>query len=249
MRKIENTKCYICGANRKSNLINNKKWICRRHYEQIKKYGKPIDTSPLSLSDRNIITFKSNYAEIELQNKNHNIMGYALIDLNYVDLCKDFKWHLDTTGYACTNINKKRVRLHKFLTNTDNNIIIDHINGNKLDCRMNNLQIVTKRENTLKKRIQSNNKSGIIGVCWINPYKETNNGYWLARLKDENIEKHKLFKDKESAIIQRLFWELKYYQNFSPQLNLINSKYQILYNYLKEENLDDNTIHSIVSQV
>ena len=42
----------------------------------------------------------------------------------------------------------------------------DHINGNKIDNRRNNLRIVTHSQNQINRKMPQNNTSGFKGVCW-----------------------------------------------------------------------------------
>ena len=196
--------CIYCGALRKSNLKNHGQWLCRRHYEQLKKYGELIDNSPQSLSNKNNIYIYADHAEIELQNKNHEIVGYALIDLDDVEKCSFHKWYLDSVGYARTTINNSKVRLHKFITNTNSEIIIDHRNRNKLDCRKSNLRIANTLINSLNRDAQANNQCGEKGVF------QNKARYWYAKMKIKNINLCKSFSTKEEAIRQRKKWEKEY---------------------------------------
>lgn len=196
--------CIYCGALRKSNLKIHGMWMCRRHYEQVKKYGQTTDNDPQSLSDKNHIHIYVDHAEIELQNKNHEVVGYALIDLDDIDKCSVHKWYLDSVGYARTSVGQNKVRLHKFITHTDRETIVDHINRNKLDCRKDNLRIADHSINSLNRDAQSNNKCGAKGVH------QNKAGYWYATIKIKEINLSKTFSTKEEAINQRKEWEKEY---------------------------------------
>jgi len=45
-------------------------------------------------------------------------------------------------------------------------IIVDHIDNNPLNNHVNNLQLITQRENTSKDRFRGNYSSKYLGVCW-----------------------------------------------------------------------------------
>ena len=59
---------------------------------------------------------------------------------------------------------------------------IDHINGNKLDNRIENLRIATYAENQWNAKTRVDNKSGVKGVCW---HKATRR--WLAQIKHNKV--------------------------------------------------------------
>lgn len=54
--------------------------------------------------------------------------------------------------YARANINGKKVYLHRFLTDPDEDMHVDHKNHQTLDNRRENLEIVSKDENMKRKR-------------------------------------------------------------------------------------------------
>jgi hypothetical protein len=56
--------------------------------------------------------------------------------------------------------------------------LADHINGDGLDNRRNNLRVATKSQNMQNKRIGSNNTSGYKGVSWANSIKK-----WVAQIR------------------------------------------------------------------
>ena len=59
---------------------------------------------------------------------------------------------------------------------------IDHINGNILDNRIENLRIATCAENQWNAKTRVDNKSGVKGVCW---HKETQK--WYAQIKHNKV--------------------------------------------------------------
>ena len=205
--------CSHCGAIRKGNVYRNKIWLCRKHYDQYRKFGKFLDNVKDSKGNRNEFVFNENYCGIILKNKEFKIVGIAIIDINDYELCKKYKWYLDSSGYARTSVNNHKVRLHRFLLKPHDEEIVDHINRNRLDCRRSNMRIVTRKENSINRGIQSNNNSGITGVYFTN-------GYWIARLKREEIHLLKYYKNKEDAINQRLLWEIEYFGDYAPQINV-----------------------------
>jgi hypothetical protein len=63
--------------------------------------------------------------------------------------------------------------------------IVDHINGDTLDCRKSNLRICTIKENTRNQKAHRNNTSGIKGVSWDKLRKK-----WCARITGEGVYKY-----------------------------------------------------------
>ena len=88
----------------------------------------------------------------------------------------------------------------------DKDLVIDHINGDPKDNRIENLRIVTKAENSKNRKTQSNNTSGYQGVIW-----DKHKNKWTATIKVNN--KHiwlGSFVKKEDAIKVRQHAEIKY---------------------------------------
>ena len=151
-------------------------------------------------------------AFIILRDKNKNEKGRAIIDIDDLEKCISHTWYLDSTGYARTTIDGKKVRLHKFLTDTDESTLVDHFNRIRLDCRKENLRKGDYDLNASNKGEQKNNSSGVTGVSYHTTYKRTNSGYWYARYSSKlyGVKLCKSFKHKDEAIKQRKLWEIKY---------------------------------------
>jgi hypothetical protein len=87
---------------------------------------------------------------------------------------------------------------------------IDHIDGNGLNNRIENLRDVSQTENNRNRRNQSNNKTGICGVYWYTRGKK-----WRAEIKVGGKQIHLgYFTDKAEAAAARKAAEQKY--NFHP---------------------------------
>lgn len=86
-----------------------------------------------------------------------------------------FKWHTEKARgnlrYAarCIWIGNKNtvVLLHRLIMDNPKGKSVDHVNGDGLDNRKNNLRICSHKENIRNsKLLRSNNKSGYRGVSW-----------------------------------------------------------------------------------
>lgn len=94
----------------------------------------------------------------------------AVIDAADVCLVEGFNWR-HKAGYAVTTARSsdgKRciVRMHRVIAQTPSDFETDHINGDKLDNRRENLRRATRSENMRNTGIQINNTSGYKGVTW-----------------------------------------------------------------------------------
>ncbi len=72
---------------------------------------------------------------------------FAIIDESDVHLLGKSSWCLTTAGYPWAKRNGCNVLLHRLILPTSHGLVVDHINGDKLDNRRCNLRAVTHGEN------------------------------------------------------------------------------------------------------
>lgn len=116
--------------------------------------------------------------------------GYiALVsDEDFEEISKH-KWCVDSTqGYAVRARKKHEkpggvIRMHRQIMNAPAGTDIDHINGNGLDNRRENLRICNRSENLRNSIKRKETSSKYKGVSW-NP----NSNGWIVRIKYEGIE-------------------------------------------------------------
>lgn len=98
----------------------------------------------------------------------------------YAEL-NQYKWQFDK-GYATRSVIKdnkrKKIYMHRVITNTPEGMDTDHINGDKLYNLRANLRICTRSENMRNRGKQANNTSGYKGVIW-----EKQSHKWRAHIK------------------------------------------------------------------
>lgn len=69
------------------------------------------------------------------------------------------------------------VYMHRVIAGTPDGMDTDHISGNGLDNRRENLRVATRAQNQHNRSLQSNNTSGAKGVTW-----SKEKGKWLAQI-------------------------------------------------------------------
>jgi len=103
--------------------------------------------------------------EIELSNG-----GFVLVD-DDMEYLKYKAWQLNASGYVgrMTRENDKRFMLlmHRVVMNAPKGVEVDHINGNLLDNRRENLRLVTRSQNNMNRHVKkSGTTSQYKGVCY-----------------------------------------------------------------------------------
>lgn len=77
-----------------------------------------------------------------------NAQTTTIVDADDYDWLVNYgRWYLGDTGYAICQKGSKKVRMHRLVNDTPAERITDHINGNRLDNRRENLRTVDHSEN------------------------------------------------------------------------------------------------------
>lgn len=109
--------------------------------------------------------------------------GYtAVIDAADVGFVEGFNWHsavFKGTAYAVRNAPKpcggqSTLRMHRIITSAQESLVVDHINGDGLDNRRQNLRVVSHALNMRNQSLRSDNKSGLKGIRWREPTQKWN---------------------------------------------------------------------------
>lgn len=109
----------------------------------------------------------------------------TIVDDDMFEYLSQFKWHTNKHGYVkrnltCLDGKSRCFSLHHVIIGRPlNGLQVDHINGDKLDNRKENLRIVTLRQNNQnRKEFRNQTKSSrFLGVFW-----DKNLGKWRAAI-------------------------------------------------------------------
>jgi len=156
------------------------------------------------------------YRKIELtQDKFAIVDDYNFEFLNkfswfavYSEKSKCFYARTSKTFYENGKRKQKTIAMHRLILSAKTGEIVDHINHNGLDNRIENIRLVTCIENSRNCRITKRNSSGFVGVYF---RKDRGNGRWVAKICVKNrLIYVGSFKSKKSAIKARKLANLRY---------------------------------------
>ena len=120
--------------------------VCRSHTNHLYRYGelRRFTHTP------NEIIIKDKYAEIILYNRDMTDSGTRVkISKRSIPQVEKMRFYL-SNGYAKVSSSKTKY-LHQLISKCEFPLVCDHINRDKLDCRVENLRCVTRKENNLNK--------------------------------------------------------------------------------------------------
>ena len=105
----------------------------------------------------------ANYKEITIYDKDDEALFNVKVSNDIYDMIRGYKLH-NSHGYIRMGIDGKQVYLHKFIMYADKSQIVDHINGDRTDCRTENLRFVTKTQNNWNSKVSKRSSTGVKGV-------------------------------------------------------------------------------------
>ncbi len=216
--------CDICGRHEKHIIGYYGKKLCNKHYNQIKKYGHVLENSPRTIYDKNEIRVEGEIAYIELYDKSYNVVALAMIDAEDVDKVKYSKWRLNCNGYVISTnkFDGKTIFLHRRILNNTNQFV-DHINGNVLDNRKQNLRLVTKSQNQMNVNYKGVSKT------------KNDKHYAHIKIKGKAINLG-VYVDEEEALYARYFAEkllFKEYRFPKEELFVLTNRKNEIENYVR----------------
>ena len=125
----------------------------------------------------NVINEYKDYAEMLISK--HDTILKVLFDNEDIERIQNYKWiaKYDKTinnyyihAWTREGRNRKRISIHRYITNCGKDLQVDHINRNTLDNRKDNLRVCTLQENLQNKGRYKNNKSGHKYICFHKPH-------------------------------------------------------------------------------
>jgi hypothetical protein len=115
----------------------------------------------------------------------------VLLDQDDYSIYSQKKWQLSPTGYVARSSQSqgvvKRVYLHRLIMDCPIELVIDHINKNRLDNRKSNLRICTQRENIVANLGWKYAEVKYKGVSYMSSGGKKILYKFRARIKDKHI--------------------------------------------------------------
>lgn len=206
-------RCSVCGRQLFRKIKSHGKVYCNKHYNQIKKYGKPIDNNPRTTYDKNEIVIDGNIARVKIYDVHCNHIATTTIDAEDVNKIRYTKWKLSVSGYVqhTPKFVGTSKHMHREILGTDQ--FVDHINHNTLDNRKCNLRIVTKSQNAMNQNIK--------GV-------KHNGSKWCAHIKiNQKMLNLGTYIDEEEALYARWYAEKLLFKEYAypkPEPEILESR-------------------------
>lgn len=143
--------------------------------------------------------------------------GTILIDESAMDFFKHWSWSINNKGYVVCgmSINGKKftARLHRLIMGAQEGEIVDHVNGNRLDNRWQNLRIASAKENCRNRYVPVGmSRTKGVTVC-----SERNKWRAIIHVNGKNKFLGRFNTVQEAAKVYRKA-ELKYFKEYARSM-------------------------------
>lgn len=125
----------------------------------------------------------------------------ALVDDGDYEYLMQWKWNAHkhrNTWYAKYNKTFSSVKMHRLIMNAPAGVQVDHINGDGLDNRRENLRLCTHIENMHNSGKHKNNTSGFKGVHW-NKQRQTYQVFIMVNRKHKYVGSFSILEEAAHA--------------------------------------------------
>ena len=134
---------------------------------------------------KNEFSFLDDYVKVTTTNGVSFIIDYEDYHRSVAD---DIHWYVHNNTSAKSDEkyvisrrkktdNCEEIKLHNYIMNPPDYMIVDHIDGDTMNNTRDNLRIVTQQQNSWNRAVAINNTSGVKGVS-----KVKRNNKWIARI-------------------------------------------------------------------
>lgn len=115
----------------------------------------------------------------------------TILDDDVYEEFKNLSWFIAKGDYVLNT--RLKIPLHRMLIDCPEGKVVDHINGNSLDNRRENLRVCTQSQNTMNKvKARGNFTSEYKGVHW-----DKQKSKWRSVIYKEGIRRHLGYFDVE----------------------------------------------------
>jgi gamma-glutamylcyclotransferase (GGCT)/AIG2-like uncharacterized protein YtfP len=202
----------------------------------LEEFNKEIDkvkqVEEKEHNNKRIIRNNNGQAIIYLYNNDKNIVGETIVDDDKWHHLMLYKWSFTSDKkYAHGYVNKKTVKLHRYLKNAEEDTLIDHVNGNSLDNRLENLVFSNNTNNNHNRKKKENTTSIFKGVCIVKG--KVTNIYYASIQKNGKIDNLGCYETQEQAACAYNLRAKMLYGDHSS-VNIINIDDELREKYNKE---------------
>lgn len=144
---------------------------------------------------------------------------YAIVDADDIDRVRMHTWYRSRRWAVESRMWKRLVKLHRFIMNPPDNVVIDHIDRNPLNNSKSNLRECSQMENCHNSSWKNTSKTWVKWV-WMN-----RNWKYVSQIcvgwKREHIGTFSSIEDAQKAYIEK---SLEYHWKFSIMASWIESQ-------------------------